>query len=178
MTNGVERTKTELKPCPFCGERHVMHEQGHVIITETARSGPRFGVRCYSCGGRIEFFETEAEAIEAWNTRAATTVGKVQVEIEPALRGTLTAEQVREAVESSSWAETSSIREFNDSSWQAIADELNSRAERTCRMEYNEDWSGDELYPTEAYQCSVCGRITQEGLPGYCPRCGAKVVDE
>lgn len=67
----------------------------------------------------------------AWNKRAATTIGKVQVEIEPALRGMLTAEQVRDAVESNSWAETSSIREFNDSSWQAIADELNSRAERS-----------------------------------------------
>lgn len=38
----------------------------------------------------------------------------------------LTAEQVREAIESNSWAETSTIREFNDSSWQAIADELNA----------------------------------------------------
>lgn len=52
------------------------------------------------------------------------------------------------------------------------------RAERTCRMEYNEYWSGDELYPTEAYQCSACGHITQEGIPHYCPKCGAKVVDE
>lgn len=51
------------------------------------------------------------------------------------------------------------------------------RAERTCSMEYSEDWSGDELYPTVAYQCSVCGHITQEGLPDYCPRCGAKVVE-
>lgn len=63
----------ELKPCPFCGEKHVMHEQGHVIVTETARSGPRYGVSCYSCGGRIEFFDTEAEAVAAWNARAERT---------------------------------------------------------------------------------------------------------
>lgn len=56
-------------------------------------------------------------------------------------------------------------------------DAWNTRAERTCRMEYNEDWSGDELYPTEAYQCSMCGGITQEGRPHYCPNCGAKVVE-
>lgn len=31
------------------------------------------------------------------------------------------------------------------------ADLWNRRAERTCRMEYNEQWSGDELYPTECY---------------------------
>lgn len=64
---------SELKPCPFCGEKHVMHEQGHVIVTETARSGPRYGVSCYSCGGRIEFFDTVAEAIAAWNKRAERT---------------------------------------------------------------------------------------------------------
>lgn len=60
---------------------------------------------------------------------------------------------------------------------QEAVDAWNTRAERTCRMEYNEDWSGDELYPTEACQCAVCGRITQEGLPNYCPNCGAKVVE-
>lgn len=53
--------------------------------------------------------------------RIATTLGN-----EHAIHGTLTAEQVREAIEANSWAETSTIREFNDSSWQAIADELNA----------------------------------------------------
>ena len=66
---------------------------------------------------------------------------------------------------------------FEEGKKRAVA-AWNTRAERTCHMEYNEDWSGDELYPTEAYQCSECGRITQEGLPNYCPSCGAKVVDE
>lgn len=28
----------------------------------------------------------------------------------------------------------------------------NHRAELTCRMEYNEEWSGDELYPTEEHR--------------------------
>lgn len=37
----------------------------------------------------------------------------------------LTAEQVRDAIEGNSFAETCTIREFNDSSWQAIAYELN-----------------------------------------------------
>lgn len=54
----------------------------------------------------------------------------------------------------------------------------NRRAERTCRMEFCEEWSGDELYPTVAYTCSSCGWVTQEGKPSYCPHCGAKVVDE
>lgn len=54
----------------------------------------------------------------------------------------------------------------------------NRRAERTCSMEYNEEWSGDELYPTECYNCSECGHMTSDGMPSYCPNCGAKVTDE
>lgn len=54
----------------------------------------------------------------------------------------------------------------------------NRRAERTCRMEYNEERSGDELYPTECYNCSECHHMTSDGMPSYCPNCGSKVVDE
>ena len=54
----------------------------------------------------------------------------------------------------------------------------NRRAERTCRMEYNEEWSGDELYPTECYNCSECHHMTSDGMPSYCPNCGAKVVSD
>ena len=49
--------------------------------------------------------------------------------------------------------------------------------ERTCRMEYNERWSHDEYYPTECYNCSECGHMTYDGVPTFCPNCGAKVVD-
>lgn len=58
------------------------------------------------------------------------------------------------------------------------ADAWNRRAERTCRMEYNEEWSGDELYPTECYNCSECHHMTSDGMLSYCPNCGAKVTDE
>lgn len=54
----------------------------------------------------------------------------------------------------------------------------NRRAERTCRMEYNERWSHDEYYPTECYNCSECGHMTFDGVPTFCPNCGAKVVDD
>ena len=53
----------------------------------------------------------------------------------------------------------------------------NRRAERTCRMEYNEQWSHDEYYPTECYNCSECGHMTCDGVPTFCPNCGAKVVE-
>ena len=48
----------------------------------------------------------------------------------------------------------------------------------TCHMEYCDEWSGDELYPTEAYVCSACGYITVDGKPNHCPNCGRKAVDE
>ena len=57
------------------------------------------------------------------------------------------------------------------------ADLWNRRAERTCRMEYNEEWSGDELYPTECYNCSECHHMTSDGMPNYCPNCGARVEE-
>lgn len=64
-----------------------------------------------------------------------------------------------------------------DSEKEATED-WNRRAERTCRMEYNERWSHDEYYPTECYNCSECGHMTYDGVPTFCPNCGAKVVVE
>lgn len=60
---------------------------------------------------------------------------------------------------------------------QAVQD-WNRRAERTCRMEYNEQWSHDEYYPTECYNCSECGHMTYDGVPTFCPNCGARVIEE
>lgn len=44
-----------------------------------------------------------------------------------------------------------------------------------CVMIYHPEWSYDEFYPTEAYECSICGYATIEGVPNYCPNCGKKV---
>lgn len=45
----------------------------------------------------------------------------------------------------------------------------------TCTMTYKPEWSGDEIYPTAAYQCSNCGCIVNEGITEYCPSCGCRV---
>lgn len=55
---------------------------------------------------------------------------------------------------------------------QAIAATLGAG---TCRMIYDEEASGDELWPTEAYHCSECGKWVYAGKPNYCPSCGRKV---
>lgn len=45
----------------------------------------------------------------------------------------------------------------------------------TCTMTYKPEWSGDEIYPTTAYQCSNCGCVVNEGITEYCPDCGCRV---
>lgn len=159
---------TELKPCPFCG--------GEAHAIEPARYGKSWGVRC-ECGAFLGFEYTEAEAIAAWNTRAATTIGKAQVEVEPVLRGTLTAEQVREAIFSgSSYASYDGAKYYADGiGMQAVADELNAKldasAERTCNL--IEDGDGDSLH------CSNCGGAAEKqswAYWSYCPNCGARVL--
>lgn len=77
----------ELKPCPFCGgEAHVVegmyssYQEGYAVRCRhcalTLGASGRLG-ECYewSC-----CYETEAEAIEAWNTRAERTCHEVLVD--------------------------------------------------------------------------------------------------
>lgn len=52
---------SELKPCPFCGGEAE-------VLGETKWSRGAF-VGCLKCRATIDRQATEAEAIEAWNTR-------------------------------------------------------------------------------------------------------------
>ena len=51
----------ELKPCPFCGS--------FAVTTMDECNSWRWEVYCARCNAAIGFFETEEEAIEAWNRR-------------------------------------------------------------------------------------------------------------
>ena len=55
---------TELLPCPFCG--------GDAFTGETLTS--LYVVLCRGCGAETGAWDTEAEAIAAWNQRSYTTV--------------------------------------------------------------------------------------------------------
>lgn len=78
-------TEPTLKPCPFCGGKasdngHIKYKPalhdtwwpGDIPITES------FYVNCIKCGavarsGIVGGYQTKAEAIAAWNTRAKAT---------------------------------------------------------------------------------------------------------
>ena len=56
----------ELKPCPFCGEIPLLYESKQDL------KNILYGVSCYGehhCAS-VGYFDTEEEAIEAWNRRA------------------------------------------------------------------------------------------------------------
>ena len=174
----TDNRTTELLPCPLCkGEAEVIEADYGMYKTG-------YAVYCRKCclklgvTGRLgeayewsPVFNTEAEAIAAWNARAE--------------RGTLTAEQVREAIMSvDRWEKpmgntgmTNTHLIIRDDGWQAIADELNARVGRTCELKGRSD------------TCTECGasveRVTHsvyemgDGFachPNYCPNCGAKVI--
>lgn len=164
---------SELKPCPFCGgEAQLMH-----MDLDTIDEGWKvWGVWCvndlhaeehggYQHGHFIDNYGTEAEAIEAWNTRAeqviAATLGG----------GKLTAEQVRQAV--NGHGNIMDNRFYCD--WQAVADELDATL-GGGECEVVKSYGRHPITNNEVvlYNCSKCGKWI--GLTAnYCPHCGAKV---
>lgn len=57
-------TETNILPCPFCGGEAECNKWWSATI-----SG-KYATFCTKCSGGTDFFATEEEAIEAWNTRS------------------------------------------------------------------------------------------------------------
>lgn len=57
----------ELLPCPFCGG------EAEILTAESMNGGYLFGIMCNDCRSRGDVYDTEAEAVDAWNTRAERT---------------------------------------------------------------------------------------------------------
>lgn len=59
-------TDTRLKPCPFCVGEGTVHEHMFMSIPNA------YGVKCKACNCQTsQFFNSELEAIEAWNRRVS-----------------------------------------------------------------------------------------------------------
>lgn len=61
---------TTLRECPFCGGEAEVHPSSDY---STHFTGATFFVWCDKCETRGDYYDTEAKAIEAWNTRAERT---------------------------------------------------------------------------------------------------------
>ena len=53
-----------MLPCPFCGG------EAETLTAESMNGGYLFGIMCNDCRSRGDVYDTEAEAIAAWNTRS------------------------------------------------------------------------------------------------------------
>ena len=69
----TDNRTTELLPCPFCGG------EAEIVALDAWYKNPFVGIGCSKCPailaeyGEYKRFNTEAEAIAAWNTRAEQT---------------------------------------------------------------------------------------------------------
>ena len=60
--------ETSLKPCPFCGSNDIATEEEY-----SSDTGYSFGghiVICNDCEMQTKHYETQEEAVKAWNKRA------------------------------------------------------------------------------------------------------------
>lgn len=91
----------------------------------------------------------------------------------------LTDEQVREAIfDCSAYASYDGAQYYaNGINMQAIADELNSRVERTCECVAEYAKSPIDGKTIVLHRCSACHELMRPHM-AYCPSCGAKVVGE
>jgi Lar family restriction alleviation protein len=64
----------ELKPCPFCGGCKI-----GFAISKGSRGYPdQYDVCCDDCGASTDLFHEKIQAVEKWNTRAASTAAEAK----------------------------------------------------------------------------------------------------
>ena len=61
-----EKTEYRIESCPFCGKP--------AKLTTLFYDNTRHAVQCTSCNVRTDFYETQRQAIVAWNKRVKKAV--------------------------------------------------------------------------------------------------------
>ena len=66
----------DLKPCPFCGNdgSGPVEDALHITYFEADWRSESWSVQCDKCTATMGYFDSEDEAIAAWNSRATPTV--------------------------------------------------------------------------------------------------------
>ena len=67
MNDLQAKSTNTLALCPFCGG------EAEMLTAESMHGGYLFGIMCNDCRSRGDVYDTEAEAIAAWNSRAERT---------------------------------------------------------------------------------------------------------
>lgn len=73
----MSKQSSQPTPCPFCGNTEIEIQHCHTPSVDPAKREPYFPIGCPECGAWIEHHKTEADAIDAWNTR--TKAGNADV---------------------------------------------------------------------------------------------------
>lgn len=174
---------SELLPCPFCGgEAHIQVSKRWPDDAEAAVDGYTAVCQNIDCimGGNDEWWaETEAEAIEAWNTRAAYEMDgwfylpKPKEQLFSYTTGfTFDDLSLKSTGTVDVYALTNAVKKWQEES-------LNQHIiERICEVFKPERTCSDVAIEGEWFECSKCGCVKQLIHPHYCPNCGAKVIEE
>ena len=159
---------SDLKLCPFCGGNAEL-----TTWTPTATS-----ISCIMCGAHFNTY-TEAEAIEAWNTRSDAALNKAAgnwAHADKLLRGLL--EECERCPDTGCTLYIEKVVKPNmRTSEQAVSATL-GRGE--CEMLEESEYVECKV---QTFTCSACGwhgaiddLFASDTRPNYCPNCGAKVV--
>lgn len=182
---------SELLPCPFCGgEANVIdHHNDDGSVSVGCNNDT-----CLGFSGLGWLYKTEAEAIAAWNTRAAYEIDDYFYLPKPKEPIAETIYTDIERTENGYKVDAfTQLIEDNAKKW---AKEMDSflinrlcevfRPERTC--ENVADWRDDKgVFHRDArlFKCSLCGFKAddfygddEQNFPNYCPNCGARRVGE
>lgn len=172
---------SELKPCPFCGgeAKAYVRDYGDTHYWRVSCSSDKCGVNPVT-----NVYHTEAEAIDAWNTRAAYEAEDYFYLPKPKQGISFTSETLVKRTEHG--YQIGAITDVYENAVKEWEKQLNDyiigricevfRPERTCKVEgsYTDNWE----YQTWGFELS-CGHdvpMLFNEPPNYCPVCGAKVI--
>ena len=65
----------KLKPCPFCGGKPRIG-----VVLDNRRNIMVYSPKCMGCSAEIGWFDSEAEAITAWNARDGADLAGLKAE--------------------------------------------------------------------------------------------------